>query len=351
MTFSGKSSKEHTSRAIKTTRRQWGSLAVVLGLAALLRLALFSTQPGLITSLNDRVELADPFLSWKSLLKTHQSIWHGGKENIGTFYRGAQDMTQDGILAGDGRETGVERASPTPIFLWLLKPFLSSPLAGQQPTASPELIKAPAVFFTALDVVAAFCIFQIAALRLRSPVTADVAGRRQIRHRLSARHLLNSLTVSGLRQSPNPIWLAAFYALNPLSVMTCLAQSGTVLVSTLVVFGTWAAMAGRSLLAVTGISIAGAISFHPLLLLPPIWIMSVHQTRFWRHHTGRRIGQRKADSVVDWIAPVMGTAICLTALATFSAGFIADAKAGPGSIRGDASKYDWQGLLRLYRGL
>lgn len=346
MASSGKLLKEQ-----QTTHRQWASLAIVLGLAALLRLALFRAQPGLITSLKDRVEFTDPFLSWKSLSKTYQSVWHGRKEEIGVSYGGAQDIPQDRIWAYDDQEAGIERASPTPIFLWLMSSVLPASLAGQQPTAYQQLIKTPAAFFTALDVGAAFCIFQIAALRLRSPVTADVAGRRQIRHRLSARHLLNSLTVSGLRQSPDPIWITALYAFNPLSVMTCLTQSGTVLISALVASSTWAAMAGRSFMAVLGMSVAGAISFHPLLLLPPIWTISVHQTRFWRHHTGRRVGQRKADSVIDWLTPIAGTVVCLAALATFSAGFVADAKASSGSIRAEASKYDWQGLLRIYRGL
>lgn len=315
-------------------------LVAVLIVAAVVRLSLFATQPGLIATLQDRIELNDPSTSWKTMLKAHQTLAYPKQQVISSIYDGAgHDDLQQGSIGDVGTAAAVtQRATATPLLLSIVGPFLVADGSTQGVSLGTSF------FFTAMDLISAFSIFQIASLRLRSPIAADVATSRQIGRRLSARRLFN--IVHGLRQSPSPVWASAVFVLNPLTTMTCLSLGGGVITTPLTLLSTWAAMAGRPIVAAVGISLAGAISFHPLLLLPAIWILGVNQARFWRHNTGRRIGKRKSDSIFDWIKPIVASAASLGLLAGFSAAFIADAN---GYVRG--GNYDWRGLLELYQGL
>lgn len=316
-------------------RSQTLQLLLLACLAAALRLYLFSV-PGLSERLGQRLELNDPFTSWKALRKTAWSAYPPKHVSIGESPFLGSEETLSAASLSQSDASGTARPLPPPLLLEVLKPFLTS----------QDGIDSAPILYTALDVMSILLVFRIASLRLRSPVSAATSTRRKMPLRLSARHLLQSLGVVGMRASPNPLVVAAVYAFNPLCILTCLAKSGTTLSTTVILSSLWAAMEGFPLLASASIVTAGFISLHPLLLLPAIVQLCARQIRYWRNHKGRRIGRRKRDTSSDWLRPLAWAAAAMVGLGYLSAATISRERTPAGQPLDD-----WKTLFKVYQNL
>ncbi|CAO1631265.1 unnamed protein product [Sympodiomycopsis kandeliae] len=335
-----------TAKAGHVVRSLWLLVLLIITVASLARLHLLTAKSDLTYTLQRRLELSDPFTSWKAVRKASQGLHSRPNAKLSPLFGSAQlpSLSGQALLDGGISEHGVtKRAVPTPLLLILLTPLLSP--GENSGTHDSPWLESSDLLFVLMDAISALCIFRIATLRLWSPIAVTTATSRQIRPRLAARHLLNSLGVRSLRFSPSPVWASAIYALNPLTTLTCAAKSGTTISSTFVLLSVWAAMEGLSLVSAIAISLACGISFYPVLVLPAILLLCVSQSRYWSHHRGRRIGKRKQDTKLDWVLPIVYTTSCLTAIAAVSASFIAKTN---GTRPASGSGYDWYSLVEIY---
>lgn len=316
-------------------RRHAVPLAFIIAASFALRIALI-TLTSLPSVLESRLELNDPYNSWKSVLKTVWALDAPPSVEVPFPYRGESIETF----------ATPTRALPPPLLLMILGPVLPS---KHQPALrlqlTPDLsIDASSILFALIDVLATVLVFQIAALRLRSPIVPTRTTRHKKPVRLEARTRLQALGHLGLRLDPHPLTVATIYAFNPLTLATCLARSGTTLISASTLLACWAATSGYS--AITGLSIAAAslLCLHPILLAPPLIALCARQKRYFRHHVGRRIGKRQPDTAKDWQNPLMWTGLFLCGFAWISAGFIAERQG-----RQEVDKSDWLALLNVYK--
>jgi hypothetical protein len=335
-----------SSSAVRTSKSRLPLLIFVVTTSILLRLLLFS-MPGLTDILEDRLELGDPFSSWPSILNTVWALDPPPHIKTTSPYPSSSSFLGSlTALEGGMGLPGTTRAIPAPLLILLLSPFLSGGRIFQwlAATGLSDIIHPSTLLYILLDAFSTVLVYRIASLRLHSPMSAESSTARKIATRLSARRLLQSLTIYGIRLSPDPAVVASIYAFHPLILLTCLSKSGTSLVLTALLFGIWGAMEGSAFLAAAGLSVASMLAVHPVLLLPAVVLLCNRQTRYWRHYRGRRVGKRKADPASDWLRPFFAFVVITTVLAGISAAFVSN-------CNGSTTGRDWIGLAKVYRGL
>lgn len=332
------SSSSSTAPKPSLLRRHVLPLTIILAAAFVLRIALF-TLTSLPSLLETRLELNDPPNAWKNVLKTVWAIDPPANIEVPFPYRAHGEASMTDAFATPAR------ALPPPLLLMILSPVLPSQYhTSWRIDVATLSIDAASILFALADSLATLLVFQLAALRLRSPIVPTRTTQHKRKNRLEARHRLQSLGIKGLRLDPNPLAIAAIYAFNPLSISTCLARSGTTLVSTSLLLALWAATSGYSAITGLGIATSSLLSLHPILLAPPLIALCCRQTRYFRHHLGRRVGKRQKDSAKDWQNPTFWTGLFLAGFAWISAGFLAEHQGRP-----EVAAQDWYSLLAVYR--
>ena len=129
-----------------------------------------------------------------------------------------------------------------------------------------SLLPSPATFFgrlisiivyTALDILSADCLYEIA--------TSGVA-------------VASSVYTSPRRgESWKPVSVAAVYLLNPFTLLTCLARPTTVFTTFFVLLSIRHATQGKPTSTAFALALASYTSLHPVLLLPPIGLLCYDQ--------------------------------------------------------------------------
>lgn len=344
-------SQQHAQQPAWRPLKSYGlALSVLILAATLLRLALFSIS-WLPSTLETRLELNDPHTAWSSVRRVHWSL-----------------QRQDGVLADSLYLQGqADRPMPPPVLMMILEHVL--PARGQESVVDADSrrrrsrnslqdqlldrfltagIDSSAILYTMLDALSIFLVFQIAAKRLQTPLVPTKTSKSKSQPaKIEARRLLQSLRVSGLWLDPNPLHVAALYAFNPLTVLTCVARSGTTIITTATLLSIAGAMAGFAGITGLAIALSSSLSLHTVLYSPAVLALCCRQQRYYRHHaTQRRIGKRLTDTSKDWSTPLLWTGIFLAGFLWLSAGFIAE-KQG----RGDIDLKDLAALAQIYKSL
>lgn len=329
------------------------SLVLVLTSCLAVRLALFMWAPQLVEALQTRPELNDPFNSWSSLCKAQWSLRPPMNAHVSSVYSTVHHADADAFWASSLSVQKITKARPAPFVIMLLGSVIPS---GDRTTSTfalgsfplfTSVIEPSAVAFALIDTLSAFFLFRTTLVRLRTPIVPEETTPKRIPHRLQARHLLQSLGTLGLRLDPHPLNVTALFAFNPLTIATCLARSGTTLVSCLMLMAVWAASSGYS--AALGCAVAGAglTALHPFLLAPSLILLCARQKRYLRNYGGRRIGrERKPDKFKDWTSPLTWSVLFTAGFAWLSAGFIAETEG-----RGEVEPRDWLVLAEIYKTL
>jgi len=141
------------------------------------------------------------------------------------------------------------RISQAPLFLPLFS-LLPSPA-----TFFGRLISI--ILYTALDILSADCLYEIAA--------SGVAAA--------------SSVYTSPRQGENwkPVSVAAVYLLNPFTLLTCLARPTTVFTTFFVLLSIRHATQGKPTTTAFALALASYTSLHPVLLLPPVGLLCYDQ--------------------------------------------------------------------------
>lgn len=331
-------------------------LLLLMAVAFAVRLILASGFPELPGLAAARLELNDPYHSWKSVAKTQWSLQPPSNAAVASPYSTSQ-FANVSILVSETIDAMVQaptvsKPRPTPLIMMLLGSILPRNFSNMHVKVPVQegtefTIDLGVALYSLVDLVSIALLFQITNLRLMTPPLVERTTSNRIASRLQARHLLQQLGRYGLRLDPHPLAVGAMYAFNPLTIMTCLARSGTTLISCIVLLAVWAASEGYSALTGLGVAAASLTALHPLLLTPPLVLLCKHQKRYLRHHIGRRVGkQRKPDTSKDWTSTLFWTGVFSAGLAWLSAGFIAEAEG-----RGDIELKDWLVLIDVYKSL
>lgn len=115
------------------------------------------------------------------------------------------------------------------------------------------------ILYTALDILSADCLYEIAA--------SGVA-------------VASSLYTSPRRgESWKPVSVAAVYLLNPFTLLTCLARPTTVFTTSFVLLSIRHATQGKPTTTAFALALASYTSLHPVLLLPPVGLLCYDQIR------------------------------------------------------------------------
>jgi phosphatidylinositol glycan class U len=130
------------------------------------------------------------------------------------------------------------------------------------------LLPSPATFFgrlisiilyTALDILSADCLYEIAASGVAVASSVYSSPRRD--------------------ESWKPVSVAAVYLLNPFTLLTCLARPTTVFTTFFVLLSIRHATQGKPTTTAFALALASYTSLHPVLLLPPVGLLCYDQIR------------------------------------------------------------------------
>lgn len=113
------------------------------------------------------------------------------------------------------------------------------------------------LLYTALDVLSANCLYDIAASGVALASSAYTSPRRG--------------------ESWKPVSVAAVYLLNPFTLLTCLARPTTVFTTFFILLSIRHATQGKQTATAFALALASYTSLHPLLLLPPIGLLCYDQ--------------------------------------------------------------------------
>jgi phosphatidylinositol glycan class U len=113
------------------------------------------------------------------------------------------------------------------------------------------------ILYTALDILSADCIYEIAASGVAVASSAYTSPRRG--------------------ESWKPVSVAAVYLLNPFTLVTCLARPTTVFTTFFVLLSIRHATQGKPTTTAFALALASYTSLHPVLLLPPIGLLCYDQ--------------------------------------------------------------------------
>jgi phosphatidylinositol glycan class U len=131
-----------------------------------------------------------------------------------------------------------------------------------------SLLPSPATFFgrlisiilyTALDILSADCLYEIAASGVAVASSVYSSPRRD--------------------ESWKPVSVAAVYLLNPFTLLTCLARPTTVFTTFFVLLSIRHATQGKPTTTAFALALASYTSLHPVLLLPPVGLLCYDQIR------------------------------------------------------------------------
>lgn len=129
-----------------------------------------------------------------------------------------------------------------------------------------SLLPSPATFFgrlisiilyTALDILSANCLYEIAASGIAAASSVYTSPRRN--------------------EGWKPVSVAAVYLLNPFTLLTCLARPTTVFTTFFVLLTIQHATQGKTTTTAFALALASYTSLHPVLLLPPIGLLCYDQ--------------------------------------------------------------------------
>jgi phosphatidylinositol glycan class U len=129
-----------------------------------------------------------------------------------------------------------------------------------------SLLPSPATFFgrlisiilyTALDILSADCLYEIAASGVAVASSVYTSPRRS--------------------ESWKPVSVAAVYLLNPFTLLTCLARPTTVFTTFFVLLSIRHATQGKPTTTAFALALASYTSLHPVLLLPPVGLLCYDQ--------------------------------------------------------------------------
>jgi phosphatidylinositol glycan class U len=115
------------------------------------------------------------------------------------------------------------------------------------------------VLYTALDLLSANCLYEIAASGVGVASSKYTSPRKD--------------------ESWKPVSVAAVYLLNPFTLLTCLARPTTVFTTFFVLLSIRHATQGKPTTTAFALALASYTSLHPLLLLPPIGLLCYDQIR------------------------------------------------------------------------
>jgi hypothetical protein len=131
-----------------------------------------------------------------------------------------------------------------------------------------SMLPSPATFFgrlisiiiyTALDLLSADCLYEIAASGVAVASSVYTSPRKD--------------------ESWKSVSVAAVYLLNPFTLLTCLARPTTVFTTFFVLLSIRHATQGKPTTTAFALALASYTSLHPLLLLPPIGLLCYDQIR------------------------------------------------------------------------
>lgn len=131
-----------------------------------------------------------------------------------------------------------------------------------------SLLPSPATFFgrltsvilyTALDILSADCLYEIAASGVAAASSLYTSPRQG--------------------ESWKPVSVAAVYLLNPFTLLACLARPTTVFTTFFVLLSVRHATQGKPTTTAFALALASYTSLHPVLLLPPIGLLCYDQIR------------------------------------------------------------------------
>lgn len=115
------------------------------------------------------------------------------------------------------------------------------------------------VLYTALDILSADCLYEIAASGVAVASSVYTSPRRG--------------------EGWKPVSVAAVYLLNPFTLLTCLARPTTVFTTFFVLLSIRHATQGKPTTTAFALALASYTSLHPVLLLPPIGLLCYDQLR------------------------------------------------------------------------
>ncbi|KAK3299928.1 GPI transamidase subunit PIG-U [Chaetomium fimeti] len=233
--------------------------------AAVLRLVIFTLLPGLPDLLTGRVEISTPVTSFKRLQE-------------GLFLYNHNVSPYDG---------GVYHQAP------LLLPLFS---------LLPSITRLPIftyLLYIAVDLLSASALWRIADSGEAGSSALFTSPRREKRW-------------SGLV-------IAAVFLFNPFTVATCLGRSTSVFTTCAILHAVAKAVSGAPFGAMVAISFASYLSMYPLLLLPPLVLLS-----YDRQHSGRAIksAPKFAAICASTVAGVLAALFQLSYLVTGSWEFL-----------------------------
>lgn len=113
------------------------------------------------------------------------------------------------------------------------------------------------ILYTALDILSADCLYEIAASGVAVASSVYTSPRRG--------------------ESWKPVSVAAVYLLNPFTLLTCLARPTTVFTTFFVLLSIRHATQGKPTTTAFALALASYTSLHPVLLLPPIGLLCYDQ--------------------------------------------------------------------------
>lgn len=176
-----------------------------------------------------------------------------------------------------------------------------------------SLLPSPATFFgrlisvilyTALDILSADCLYEIAASGVAVASSVYSSPRRD--------------------ESWKPVSVAAVYLLNPFTLLTCLARSTTVFTTFFVLLSIRHATQGKPTTTAFALALASYTSLHPVLLLPPVGLLCYDQIRKVNSSPATKDGKAvqsisattptPLDFTLSLLAPFFATTALLLAL-------------------------------------
>ncbi|KAJ1994859.1 hypothetical protein H4R33_000093 [Dimargaris cristalligena] len=240
------------------------------GLACAIRLGLYYLAPELTQTLGQRIEFVTPLTSFKRMTE-------------GLHLHAAGFDPYDGNL--------------------YFQPALYLPLFQALRTLPPVFTM---VFFMAMDVLVAYQLVWIAANKFRRTSTRVVGDK------TPADPSCNFPEDINLPLQPES--LAFFYLLNPLTILSCLAQSTLIINSFAIVTALRRALEGRLIQSMFWIAVASYISFYPIMLLFPIGVLLINNQPNYKPILMRSLGAF-AGSLVGLLSlsyMIVGSFACLT---------------------------------------
>ncbi|KAK3110725.1 hypothetical protein LTR53_014703, partial [Teratosphaeriaceae sp. CCFEE 6253] len=245
--------------ALAKTYERHPKTAVFAAAAALRILAvlLFPALPDLLTL---RIELSTPVNSFKRCMR------HVLGEGLFLYERGL-----------DPYDGGVFHQAP-----------LLLPLFALLPTPAFWLGRLLSILlYTALDLLTADCLFRIAS-----------SGAAHTSHLYASPRKARAWT---------SLSVAAVYLLNPFTVLACLARPTSVFTTFFTLLSVSHACQARAVTAAFALAIAGYISLHPVLLLPPVGLLCYDRLCSQRAEHGQTPDDGSPDATARNVATDLRT--------------------------------------------